>query len=121
VPYQKSDGTYVYTQVVPGLGSAARTTSAAGPAVEVGDHVEVRDLKLAVTAVAGTSPTLDVTVKTSPDAATWTNVGTFAQKTGAATETKTFFGLDRYLQVSWVIGGTGSPSVTFDVSGGELV
>lgn len=119
--YQKSDGTYVYTQVLPGLGSAARTTTAAGPAVEVGDKIEIRDLKLTVTAASGTSPTLDVTVQTSPDASTWTSVGTFTQKTGAGTQTKNFIGLDRYVQVAWVIGGTGSPSFTFDVAGGELV
>lgn len=119
--YQKSDGTYVYTQALPGLGSVARTVSAAGPAVEVGDKIEIRDLKLTVTAVSGTSPTLDVTVQTSPDASTWTPVGTFTQKTTAGTQTKNFIGLDRYVQVAWVIGGTGSPSVTFDVSGGELV
>lgn len=118
--YQKSDGTYVYTQALPGLGSAARTTSAAGPAIEVGDKVEIRDLKLNVTAASGTTPTLDVTVQTSPDATNWTSVGTFTQKTTTGSQTKTFFGLDRYVQVIWTIAGT-TPSFTFDVSGGELV
>lgn len=98
-------------------GAIAATGSGAGR--ELGDKGILR-LLLAITAVAGTNPTLDVTVETSIDngvADAWRSIGTFAQKTGVSTERKTFVGADRFVRLSWTIGGTASPSFTFSVTG----
>lgn len=118
--YVRTDGRYVYTEQAPSLPSAARTASGAGTAVDSGAANVVRGLTLAVTASSGTTPTLDARLETSHDNAAWVTVGSFAQKTGAASETKLFSGLDRYVRVAWTVGGT-TPSFTFSVSGGELV
>lgn len=118
--YVKSDGTFVYTEPFPAVASAARTTSSAATAYEVGNRNTLRSLTMAVTASSGTTPTLDVRVETGPDNSTWTTVGSFTQATGVTSQTKSFAGLDRYARVAWTVGGT-TPSFTFSVSGAELV
>jgi hypothetical protein len=120
VPYQKTDGTYVHTELFPVVASGARTTTASAPAVEVGNRHALRSLFLNVTASSGTTPTLDLKLETSADNSTWYTVGSFAQKTGTANERKSFAGLDRYVRLTWTLGGT-TPSFTFAVTGGELV
>lgn len=96
--------------------SAARTATGNGSAVALGDLGTVR-LLLDVTAASGTTPTLDVTVETSYDGSTgWTSLGTFAQKTAAGTQRKSFSGCDRYVRATWTIGGT-TPSFTFSIAG----
>lgn len=92
---------------------AATTTSAS---FELGDRVQMR-LNLTVSAAAGTSPTLDVALSTSPDAVTWTAVASFTQATAAGTSHKVFTGLDRFVRVVETIGGTGSPTFTRVISG----
>lgn len=119
MPYQKTDGTYVHTELFPAVASAARTTTASAPAVEVGARSGLRSLFLNVTAVSG-SPTLDLKLETSADNSTWYTVGSFAQKTGVSSERKSFAGLDRFVRLTWTIAGT-TPSLTFSVTGGELV
>jgi hypothetical protein len=73
-------------------------------------------VKLVVAGSTGTSPTLNVVVEQSVDGQTWTNKLTFAQRTGAGSETLqlTQPHQDR-LKVRWTIGGTGSPSFDFSV------
>ena len=95
--------------------SAARTATGNGGAFALGDRNQLR-LTLAVTAASGTAPTLDVTVQHSPDGSTWSTLGTFAQKTGVASERKIFSGCDRFLRCIWTIAGS-SPSFTFSVTG----
>jgi hypothetical protein len=72
---------------------------------------------LEVTAASGTSPTLNVSVQESVDGgATYTNKASFAQKTGAGSETITVSPPHRdYMRINWTIGGSGSPSFTFSV------
>lgn len=98
--------------------SGQETTSGSGDSVEV-DRGVAR-LTLDVTAVgADADETLDVSVETSEDDATWREVGTFTQHTqpdGVASERLTFAGLDRFVRVSWTVGGT-TPEFTFEVSG----
>jgi hypothetical protein len=120
VSYQKTDGTYVYTEPFV-VASAARTTSSNSAAVEVGNRSHLRGLLLTVSAASGTTPTLDVQVQTSNDGSTgWTIVGTaFTQATGTTTQRKTFSSLDRFVRVAWTLGGT-TPSFTFSLAG-ELV
>ena len=118
--YNRADGRYVYTEPAPGVASAARTTSGNGSSVDSGSAIVVRGLTVAVTAFSGTSPTLDVRLEHSHDNSSWSTVGSFAQKTGVASETKFFSGLDKFVRIAWTVGGT-TPSFTFSVSGGELV
>lgn len=113
--YEKANGEWADTEDVELASSAARTATGDGSSVEVGDRGVVR-LLLDVTAASGTSPTLDVTVETSFDGTTWRQAGTFTQQTAVGTERKSFSGLDRFVRVTWTIGGT-TPSFTFEVSG----
>jgi len=72
-------------------------------------------VQLDVTAVSGTSPTLDVVIEDTLDGVNWNTVGTFAQKTAVGREviniTTPF--ADR-VRCRFTIGGT-SPSFTFSV------
>jgi len=114
--YQRGDGRWADTDPVTLAASAARTANGQGAAVEVGAAGTVR-LLMAVTAVAGTSPSATVTVETSHSGAgDWRSLGTFAAKTGVATERKNFGGCDRYVRATWAITGT-TPSLTFAVAG----
>jgi hypothetical protein len=72
---------------------------------------------LNVSGSSGTSPTLNVVVEQSVDGTTWTNKATFAQRTGAGSETLTISPpyQDR-LRVRWTIGGSASPTFTFSVA-----
>lgn len=98
--------------------SGQETTNGSGASVEV-DRGVAR-LTLDVTAVgADADETLDVSVETSEDDATWREVGTFTQYTqpdGVGSERLSFAGLDRFVRVSWTVGGT-TPEFTFEVSG----
>lgn len=95
--------------------SAARTTS--GSSAEAAGYAAATTLRaqLNVTAVAGTSPTLNVVIEDSLDGTNWNTIGTFAQKTANGREvinvTTPF--ADR-VRISWTIAGT-TPSFTFDV------
>lgn len=113
-PIFTSTGTY-YGDTVTLASSAARTSSGSGSSVSTADFHTLR-LTLAVAAASGTTPSLSVTVETSGDGSTWYSVGAFAAKTAAATERKSFSGLDRYVRASWAVSGT-TPSFTFSVTG----
>lgn len=72
--------------------------------------------QLEVTAVAGTTPTLNVAVQHSIDGVNWTDLITFTQATGAVVQMPAAATLvNRRLRVNWTIGGTGGPSFTFNV------
>lgn len=77
----------------------------------VGDAGTLR-LTQTTSAVSGTSPTLDVTVKTcqTPDG-TFVSAGTLTQITGAGSEFKTF-AVGRYVRLDWTLGGSSTPTVT---------
>lgn len=100
---------------------AARTaTGNSGTAVQLGAVGATQRIYAAlhVFAASGTTPTLDVTVK-SDDAvgfASPTTVLTLAQATAASSEFKSAAGAitDTYWRVDWTVGGT-SPSFTFAV------
>ena len=97
--------------------SAANIPAAAIAATGVSDVFCAGDrgtLRLTQTtsAVSGTSPTLDVTVKTSqtPDG-TFVSAGTLTQITGAGSEFKAF-AVGRYVRLDWTLGGSSTPTVT---------
>lgn len=97
------------------VAAAARTASGdSGALTNYGPAATLR-AQLAVTAAAGTSPTLNVVIEDSLDGTNWYAIGTFAQRTAAGTEvlniTTPFADTVR---VRWTIGGT-TPSFTFSV------
>lgn len=92
------------------------TQNGSGSPVDTGDGNNWgAALFLNVTAAAGTTPTLTVTVEDSPDGQTWYPLATFTQATGVTKEAKRVLDVfGRYLRVSYVVGGT-TPSFTFSV------
>lgn len=77
-----------------------------GPALELGDQRVVR-LSRVVTEAEGISPTLDVTVETSPDGSddSWYESGAFTQATAPGSERKVF-ACDRFVRAAYTVGGT---------------
>lgn len=71
---------------------------------------------LNVSAASGTTPTLDVTIKSKDDTSGgWFTIATFTQKTAVGSELKTLSAnLGSIIAVFWEIGGT-TPSFTFSV------
>jgi len=114
--YTTTDGQFVDSREVVLHPSAARTATANGSVVEETAHRRIAALVLDITAASGTNPTLDVTVQTSRDGSTWYSAGAFTQATATSTQRKTF-ALDRYVRAQWTIGGTDTPTFTFDLRG----
>lgn len=108
--YYESQGSRSAQQVA----SAARTTTADGTAFDTANVDEITGT-LAITAASGTSPTLDVILQTTADGTNFYTVGSFAQKTAAATEAKVFTGLGSLSRWRWTIAGT-TPSFTFSIA-----
>ena len=102
--------------------SASGTSAAVDCSPEVDDGGPVRALLsralLTVTAKSGTSPTLLVSIETSPDGTTgWRSVGTFTLVTSETYERLSFAPLERYARVRWTLGGTATPKFTFSLTG----
>ena len=74
------------------LASAARAASGTGPAFGTEDLVNL-EATLDVTAVSGTSPTLDVRLETTVDGTNWDTVAAFPQRTATGQRGKAFAGL----------------------------
>lgn len=99
--------------------STAVTGAGTGTAVTPTEEFQTARLTVDVTAVGGTTPSLVVTLQTSRDKTTWSDVGSFPAATGVGQVHKSFSGLDRYCRVTWTLGGT-APTATFSVSGSFL-
>lgn len=112
--YPTKSGRWADTRSLVLAASAARTATGTGSAIEIGDKPVAR-LLLDVTARTGTTPTLDVTIETSFDGATWRSAGTFTQVTATGQQRGNFM-LDRYVRASWTIGGV-TPNFTFSIAG----
>ena len=65
-----------------------------------------------VTAVSGTSPTLDITVQTSADNSIWATLTTFTQITSVSTNIKFISNIGKYVRVKYTIGGSSTPTFT---------
>lgn len=97
--------------------SDAQTASSQTGAIEI--YGKELTVTLDVTAVSGTTPTLDVKLQHSPDGSLWSDLGTaFTQKTAVSREVKTFTQMHGYVRVVWTIGGT-TPSFTCSVEATE--
>lgn len=100
--------------------ATSRTSSASGTAVQTGALSATQYLYavLHVTAVSGTSPTLDVIVESDSASnfpSTTTRV-TFTQKTAIGSQYATRVAgaiTDDWWRVSWTIGGSDTPTFTF--------
>lgn len=95
--------------------SAARTTAGVAPLSMRRDYGEQVSVMLLVTAVSGTTPTLDVEIRWSHDGATFASAEPadgFSQITAAKSTVKTFPVRAPFAQLSWTVGGT-TPSFTF--------
>lgn len=116
--YQKANGQWADTDAVTLRASAALSASANGSWIEIGDRGSLR-LTLDVTAVSGTSPTLDVEIETASDSSgsNANSLGSFTQKSAAGSQRLVFHGVDRFVRHRSVLGGSASPSVTFSLSG----
>lgn len=112
--YNTKGGRWAATHALTLAASAARTATASGVAVEVGDKGTARVL-LDVTARSGTTPTLDVVIQTSHDGTAWRTAHTFTQAT-AAGQQRASFTIDRFVRATWTVGGT-TPSFTFSIKG----
>ena len=102
------------------LASATQSASGNGAAVDLSllSSLTLEAVRLAVdvSAIAGPDPTLTVYLETSADSASWTSLGS-VDVTGTGRVELARAGCLRYVRARWVIGGTGSPSFTFGVSG----
>ena len=99
------------------LTSAARTASGQQELQAVNDYGNVAIL-VNVTAVAGTTPTMRLSIEDTPDGTTWFPVTTAAADITAAGQYRIFITHSVHgptnprVRLRWVIGGT-SPSFTF--------
>lgn len=116
--YVNSAGRFVKSDSLTLHALGAETATGTSTGVEVAKGT-VR-LALVITAVSGTSPTLDITIETSSDNGVtdaWRSMGTFAQQTATTTGVwKTLSGADRYVRSRRTIGGT-TPSFTYSITG----
>lgn len=96
--------------------SGAETAAGSGTSVDIGALRSVLKLTLDVTELSGTSPSVTVTVETSPTGTGWKAARTLTAVTAVGALKVIAAGLERYVRASWTIGGSGGPSVTFAVT-----
>lgn len=94
------------------VASAAIAASGTSPVFAVEDIEAIR-AKLTVSAVSGTSPTLDARLEVTYDGTNYVTAKAWAQKTGAANETIEF-NVALAVSARWArtIGGSATPTVT---------
>jgi hypothetical protein len=101
-------------------GTAARTATGQGSAVDVRQLIGHARFTLDCAAGTGTSPTLTVNIQDSADGSTgWATVASFTQVTTTASTQDRALDVRStrgFLRAQWTIGGT-SPSFTFSVNG----
>ncbi|MGD9581588.1 MAG: hypothetical protein AB7V50_09465 [Vampirovibrionia bacterium] len=96
------------------LPATSRTSSGnSGNGTYLGDNNEAV-VYLDVTAVSGTTPTLDVTVQDTIDGTNWDTVGSFTQASSAGREAIRINNFSRFMRVSYTMAGT-DPDFTFSV------
>lgn len=102
------------TRVIELVSSAARTATFAGSAYVVKDMLEGR-IFVDVTAVSGSSPTLDITIQDSPDdGTTWFTHSTVSQITATGQSVISITNFGKTIRANCVIAGA-TPSFTFTI------
>lgn len=91
-------------------------TYKAGP-IANGGYAQWVDVMVHVTAVSGTSPTLDVGLESSPDATTWTAItgSSTAQLTAAGNVRASAAVNNEYVRVTSTVGGSAT-TVTYTIA-----
>lgn len=103
------------TQQVTALTSSAQTVSGTASVGQLPDGYVELNIYAAVTAVAGTSPSMTVTYQCSPDGTTWFDHTSGAAITAATNQLiKIPANAGKHGRISYAISGT-SPSFTFSV------
>jgi hypothetical protein len=103
------------------VASAARTTSGSTGTINIGHPATGMVVEIDVTAVAGTSPTLTVSLEDTFDGANWNKVvdlnSAAITATGRTVKRLDVTGLPftNTTRLSWTLGGT-APSFTFSVN-----
>jgi len=98
--------------------SGAETVTGNGAAVDMGATRSCLKLALVVTAVAGTLPTLALTVQTGPsETGPWRTGDTFGIVSATGKTEKTIASLDQWVRLAWVITGSAGQSITFSLDG----
>lgn len=102
-------------RVIELLASAARTATASSEGTAAVENFDEIIVYLDVTAVSGTSPTLDLVYETSPDdGTTWFTHTTFTQVTATGKAIKLITTPGSFARVTGTVGGT-TPSFTYSV------
>jgi hypothetical protein len=114
--YSDALGRFVRGQELVLHPSGPETATLSGPWFNT-EEVSTLDLLLDVTAASGTTPSMTVSIETREGAAdTPATVGSFAAKTGVASERKRFTALGKECRYVATISGT-APSFTFALTG----
>lgn len=103
------------------LYSAATTTTGNSSATPIKvKHGKEATIYLDITAVSGTDPTLDLTIKIYDSlSAKWHRLATFNQKTSTGTDVGYLeYAIGEKMALYYTIGGTNTPTFTFSVNVG---
>lgn len=103
------------------LASAVQNANSNGAGVDLTSVVSAARLRLTVSAVTGTNPTLTVTIEHSDDNSFFRAHSSFTTVATIGVQDLALAGLDRYVRVKWAITGTVSPSFTFSVKGTSFI
>lgn len=97
--------------------AAVAGTYSSGPIANAGMAGSV-DVLVHISAVGGSSQTLNVKLQSSPDASTWTDIAgaSATQLTAVGSTAFNAAVADQYVQAVATVGGTGSPTVTYRVA-----
>lgn len=107
-----------YTQQLYSGTATSSSNSTATPIIT--KHGKEATIYLDITAVSGTSPTLDLTLKIYDSLSTkWHTLATFDQKTSVTTDVGYIdYGIGEKMALYYVVGGTATPTFTFSVNVG---
>lgn len=106
---------YMEPQLV--VGSAARTANGNSAQLDPGEAGETINLIVSVTAAAGTTPSLALSVEWSVDGVIWATpeaADAFTTITGSVNRVKAFERKAPFYRIAWAITGT-TPSFTFQI------
>lgn len=101
--------------------SAARTASGEGTGVDLGAPFSFTKLRLSVSVVAGTLPTLTIVIKTSSENTFYWTHTTFPVVNAIGVYELSLAGLDQYVKAVWTITGSVGQSFTFSLLGTSQV
>lgn len=78
---------------------------------QVDDDAQSLDALLTLSALSGTTPTLDVTIQASKDNSSWIDIGTFTQLAATGSQRKAVGDVRSFIRFKFVLAGT-TPTAT---------